>query len=503
MAIETAIVSAQAISGAGTQDFTSSGFGTPQAVMLIAHHGVTADSDTDLSLAAYGFYDGTNQSCSSTSDIHGSTATASRVVSDTFNTHIYNAYEFTYSGARTATASLITDGVRLTWSDATSRPYVTIILIKGATAAFAGTYAPAGTADTTVDVTTTGCDPNTIINAGAGTNTINAISGVLTMSLGFATSRGSITQASIRYSGANSINTAGSTAVYDGYIATTGTSTVESAGIEITAMGTGQFTATTRSLESTLLARQQAFLALQVDTAPDVFVGTTPTSGDWTPYTGSFEPSAVLMATSALTAVRSTNHTESGSACYGAGFYVVNSAAEIGNYNALQDDAATTNVSGRRSSALIIQENTGGTPVFSAASPTFTSTGLTYGSANITHGASGYKVVGFALPGSTVRMIPVVQPLYYGSQPLENKTGIFYKVTAGHTTLGGSLLAVGTDGTTDASGNFVLPAAVSLEDEGGAPAEGDPITLHLYWEEGTDPIVDRSIIIQTTATEDV
>jgi hypothetical protein len=30
----------------------------------------------------------------------------------------------------------------------------------------------------------------------------------------------------------------------------------------------------------------------------------------------------------------------------------------------------------------------------------------------------------------------------------------------------------------------------------------DEVTLHLYWEEGTDPVVDRSLIVKTTLVED-
>ena len=97
-----------------------------------------------------------------------------------------------------------------------------------------------------------------------------------------------------------------------------------------------------------------------------------------------------------------------------------------------------------------------------------------------------------------VRYIPSVQPLYYGANPLANKTGISYKVTTGHTNLLGDLLAAGTDGTTDASGNFVLPAEVSFSTE-FVIAANDPITLHMYWEEGSDPVVDRSLIVKTTA----
>jgi len=107
------------------------------------------------------------------------------------------------------------------------------------------------------------------------------------------------------------------------------------------------------------------------------------------------------------------------------------------------------------------------------------------------------------LTGDTsVRYIPSVQPLYYGATLLANKTGIEYKVTNGHTNLTGTTIGFGTDGTTDASGNFILPASDNLDAEFNTPALNDPVTLHLYWEEGTDPVVDRSLIVKTTLVED-
>ena len=100
-----------------------------------------------------------------------------------------------------------------------------------------------------------------------------------------------------------------------------------------------------------------------------------------------------------------------------------------------------------------------------------------------------------------------LEPLYYGATPLANKTNVEYLVTPGWQSIHGTAevegvayetLDFGIDGTTDANGVFVRPASdASL----GAP--NDQVTLHLYWEEGTDPIVDRSLIVKTTLVEDV
>jgi len=66
---------------------------------------------------------------------------------------------------------------------------------------------------------------------------------------------------------------------------------------------------------------------------------------------------------------------------------------------------------------------------------------------------------------------------------------------AGHDDISGSLLGSGSAATTDASGNPVIPA-------GAYGAASDPVTLSLYWEEGSAPVVDRSLIVKTTLVED-
>ena len=98
----------------------------------------------------------------------------------------------------------------------------------------------------------------------------------------------------------------------------------------------------------------------------------------------------------------------------------------------------------------------------------------------------------------TTRFLPVASPLYYGAALLANKTGISFKITGGHSNLTGTLLGSGTNGTTDNDGNFVLPESVTLESDGVPPTANDPVMLHLYWEEGSDPVVDRSLIVKTT-----
>jgi len=110
-----------------------------------------------------------------------------------------------------------------------------------------------------------------------------------------------------------------------------------------------------------------------------------------------------------------------------------------------------------------------------------------------TSAATTFDPVNYTLalkPAAAVNLYPTMQPLYYGETRLANKTGIEYTVRGGHG-LDGSVLQSSLAGTTDASGNLQFSAAI-------AGTADDPVTVSIYWEEGTDPTVDRSLIVQTT-----
>ena len=93
---------------------------------------------------------------------------------------------------------------------------------------------------------------------------------------------------------------------------------------------------------------------------------------------------------------------------------------------------------------------------------------------------------------SVVLLYPVMEPLYYGAL-LADKTNIQYMITAGHTNFAGDLLDMGVNATTDSLGVPQFPHAIS-------GLANDPVTVHLYWEEG-NPAVDRSLIVKTTLVE--
>ena len=84
-----------------------------------------------------------------------------------------------------------------------------------------------------------------------------------------------------------------------------------------------------------------------------------------------------------------------------------------------------------------------------------------------------------------------LQPLYYGATLMASKTNIEFVIEPGHVLGAGTTEASGTAGTTNASGIFQVPG-------GYTSPTADPVTVSLYWEEGSDPSVDRSLIVKTT-----
>jgi hypothetical protein len=126
-----------------TTDFTSSGFGTVAAAIIIACNAhTTANPETNI-VFHVGFWDGTNQRASTIAALDASgTASTTR--------HSDDSYALVSSGPSGWTASAITDGIRLTLNpDATSiSRYCTVILLGGISAKVL-TFTPNATQNST------------------------------------------------------------------------------------------------------------------------------------------------------------------------------------------------------------------------------------------------------------------------------------------------------------------------------------------------------------------
>jgi len=113
---------------------------------------------------------------------------------------------------------------------------------------------------------------------------------------------------------------------------------------------------------------------------------------------------------------------------------------------------------------------------------------------NGTVNTSGVAHPDVAVFGAGVaRLIPSLPALYNGAILLASRTGIQFVITDGHTGIDGLELAAGVSGTTNASGIFILPEAITIDAEAD-----DPITVKLWWTEGSDPELTHSVVHKTT-----
>lgn len=119
----------------GTADFTSTGFGTAAAAIIIVGNSNTTNNPQPSSCLSIGFWDGTNQRSVAVQDISGLTTTDVRRRASTSHGAIGN---LAAGGASFSnwSVSAITDGIRLTMdSDNTGvQRYCTVLLLKGISA---------------------------------------------------------------------------------------------------------------------------------------------------------------------------------------------------------------------------------------------------------------------------------------------------------------------------------------------------------------------------------
>jgi hypothetical protein len=189
MAQEVAVVrAALTATGSGTTDFTSTGFGTPTAAIIIVCNANTTNNPADSAVIGVGFWDGTNQRAIGVICGDNEATTQTRRNSN----DAYGALPSMLASENAYTVSAVTDGIRLTLSvDNTSlQRYCTVILLKGVSAAV-GTLTTNTTQNGTANSAAIGFTPALafFLTVGATaadqTNASHAI-----MSFGFASSDG-------------------------------------------------------------------------------------------------------------------------------------------------------------------------------------------------------------------------------------------------------------------------------------------------------------------------
>ena len=392
-----------------TQDYTQSGFGTPDACIVIASKESTDATWGGDGILSIGFYDGTSQKCVTLGQDNGATPNAG-------NQRVWErsakVLDIRATGAtdRTATAALITDGIRLTWADAGSSDIrATVIFMKGATAYHVGYDQPNATVDTSTNHTTTGCNPNLIIGASTfGSGTEDSGTNSARHSIGFAWDNGAtIEQMSTAHSWLNTDPQDNNAYTGNTYFLTIpNTAGQATPGVEITGMGTAQFTTVPRNAGAG--GGDFIWLAIQL-AAEDVttFAVAAPTAaGDFDPFTSSWTPQWVFMLPTTANALDSAE-TGSQASVEGLGVYSVNKDGDENGHYIYSENGVTGASSlntGAKSESSLIGVTVSSSVVsesYDGNSPTFDSSGIVYADANFNHATATNYILGFAVEDGT------------------------------------------------------------------------------------------------------
>jgi hypothetical protein len=269
--LKTAIIHGVEPSSTGMVNYTVSGFGTPVAALMIGSFCSSLDSLNRHSVLSYGFTDGLLSRCSYFTARDGDANTHSRGGSrDTLFCRVSS-----YGVDPQAVAnfnSWITDGIQLNWSSVPSdtKMQFVIILIGGTgVSAKVGDFTPSSSVDGTVDVTGLGIDPEILFFTGSRNNFSPTFQGTenASISLGLATSSAGLVKNACVYCSESHFTSPSDT--HNGFfnnrchrLYNDATNLVDFS-LELTSVGTGQFTVTTRDYNTNVY--EVAYLALNLN----------------------------------------------------------------------------------------------------------------------------------------------------------------------------------------------------------------------------------------------
>lgn len=327
------VQSAAPTSDGGTQDFTVSGFGTPVCAMFFLSYGTTNGTAATHHMVSIGFSDFTNHRgmAHASESTGGATDTGGVVASG-----VISLLATTQAQDGIATASTITNGVRLTWSDAPPSAYL-VTAVMYTSAVFSnctvGTLTLAGTVDTSAAVSGLGWQPDLVLGVYSA-STANA-----RMSFGIALNDGGVVQYSHTIGATNGQATSDITS----YFANTRLAynpTGLGADAELTSFDSGGFTVFTRTGVSTV--NDLYYLAAKL--APGMSAKLTscnsPTSTGSHSCTGAgFTPQAAIMIHSNATAFNTVSSTNTTSELFGVSAFTSTAA---GSAMGWADDGSAT-----------------------------------------------------------------------------------------------------------------------------------------------------------------
>ena len=292
------VQSAAPTSGGGTQDFTSTGFGTPVCAIFFIGYGTANGTVVNDAFLGFGITDFTNSRyvASVQEDTGSTTDTLTRAGTDP----LISMLNTDQSVDGTASVSTITDGARLTWADAPPSAYlVTAILFNSSmfSNCTVGTLTPNATQDATASVSGLGWAPDLVIGL------YQASTGRAKDSFGVALNDGGIVQRSIGQWSQTGVGTSTlSSALMTTRIAVDAQAS-SLASLELTSFDAGGFTLTTRDA-ATPLDFYHLTAKLATGASAKLTTCDSPTSTGSHSCTGAgFTPTATIMMHTALTTV--------------------------------------------------------------------------------------------------------------------------------------------------------------------------------------------------------
>ncbi len=262
-AAEFAVVQQAARTSTGTQDFTSTGFGTPVAAICSATTGTANGTKVDHAIIGFGATDGTRQwSVSGRSQDNVATDATAHKANTADLLHMVDTGGTTF--IRFQFSSWITDGLRINYSVAPAAAVLvncTLIGGPGVSNAYASTVTTPSTINTGTVVTAPNFQPDVLIGAVSGSSTFNDSSAAgNVISIGFATRAGSNPhpQNTLAFNDVNGGSTSDPRLrLENGYVGRDHNGTV---GIEMQDVTSQGFTAVTRDTGS---ARTMGYLVLK------------------------------------------------------------------------------------------------------------------------------------------------------------------------------------------------------------------------------------------------
>src|SRR5574338_1685419 len=337
-AADVAVVqSAAPTSNGGTQDLTSSGFGTPLCALFFGGYGTANGTAATHALITLGGSDFTRHNSSAMAaesgvnpmDI-GSSADTTKAVQTLLNS--------SQAVDGSATAATITDGVRLTWADAPPSAYLINAVLFGGTNisnCYVGSFTGSSTQDATASTTAPNFQPDIIFFWTNNDDTSN-----FRASFGLAVNDGgSIVQRALGLSDGNNQASAVASAALRADRVTVHASANTLATLDITTIGTQGFTATTRDAAA---ARTVGYLALKLANGlrPKLLTCASPTAiGTHTCTGAGWSPQFGLMLHSESAAVGTYYGTDNGEV-FGLSAFTASGSVSSATYH--EDGAATS-----------------------------------------------------------------------------------------------------------------------------------------------------------------